>query len=86
LEFNLDKIKSELKEYFPYQVIEVYGTEADDVIAVASKHFTSEKVLIVSNDKDLISLLNTHVSVYRPLTEELYCYKSESKIKGLLIR
>lgn len=84
--FNtLGKIKNELIEFFPYQVLEVYGTEADDVIAVCcNKLKTSEKVIIISNDKDFISLLDRNVSLYRPLTEELFNFQIENKLKGLL--
>jgi len=55
-------IKNELKETFPYPVIEVEGAEADDVIASLCKHFgeegfgASEKILILSRDKDFIQL------------------------------
>lgn len=56
--FNaLNKIKAEIKEYFPYRVIQIEGAEADDVIgALTIKHGqmlnTGEKILILSGDKD----------------------------------
>lgn len=54
---NMTKIKLELKEFFPYHVIESHGAEADDVIAVLAEHAKNkEKVLIVSRDKDFIQL------------------------------
>jgi len=57
----LNKIRDELKVYFPYKVIQVEGAEADDVIAtlVAKKGNvlnTGEKILILSGDKDFIQL------------------------------
>lgn len=59
--FNtLDKIKSELTEFFPYRVINLPRTEADDVIGVLTEKvanaFPSEEVLILSSDKDFVQL------------------------------
>lgn len=56
--FNaLNTIKADLKEYFPYRVIQIEGAEADDVIGTLTlKHGqmlnTGEKILILSGDKD----------------------------------
>ena len=64
----LNKIRDEIKQYFPYKVVEVYGAEADDVISSLVKHQAKEniklhkagqplkKVLILSGDKDFIQL------------------------------
>ena len=58
----LNKIRAELKEYFPYRIIEVETAEADDVIATLVNKFGSplnnnvEKILILSGDKDFIQL------------------------------
>jgi len=57
----LSKIKSELKDYFPYRVIQVEGAEADDVIGTlviknGQLLNTGEKILILSGDKDFIQL------------------------------
>ena len=64
----LNKIRDELREHFPYIVMEIYGAEADDIISVLSKHTAIrntkfqkigepvEKVLILSGDKDFIQL------------------------------
>ena len=54
---TLNKIRQELKEYFPYRVIEIESAEADDVIATLVREFSEkEKVLIMSGDKDFIQL------------------------------
>ena len=55
---GLNKIKEEIKEFLPYKVVETYGAEADDVIAIVCKHYQSEKIMIVSGDKDFIQLQN----------------------------
>ena len=53
----LNKIRAELKEYFPYRVIDIESAEADDIIATLIKHhYTEEKILILSGDKDFIQL------------------------------
>jgi 5'-3' exonuclease len=56
----LNKIRAELKEFFPYRVIDIESAEADDVIAtlVTSVSFRSDcsEVLILSGDKDFIQL------------------------------
>ena len=60
--FNcLNKIRDELKEYFPYRVIQVSGAEADDVIGTLAHGYGSvlasgEKILILSGDKDFQQL------------------------------
>jgi hypothetical protein len=56
--FNiLDTIKQELKDYFPYKVIDVDGAEADDIIATLAKNYSAkEDVLILSSDGDFLQL------------------------------
>lgn len=60
--FNaLGKIKAELKEFFPYRVIQIETAEADDIIGTLIYEFgsdldTGEKILILSGDKDFIQL------------------------------
>jgi hypothetical protein len=49
------EMKRELREYFPYPVIEVEGAEADDIIGVLAsrqRFDDSEPVMILSKDKD----------------------------------
>ena len=56
----MNKIRAELKEYFPYRVIDIEMAEADDIIGTLAKYFGSsvggESVLILSGDKDFIQL------------------------------
>ena len=63
----MSKIRSELKEFFPYKVIDVESAEADDVIGTLVSKFgselnTGEKILILSGDKDFIQL-HTYANV-----------------------
>ena len=53
----LDIIRGELKENFPYKVVNVEGAEADDVIGtLAPLYVAHENVLIISSDGDFIQL------------------------------
>ena len=60
----LNRVRDELREYFPYRVIKADTAEADDVIATLVQEFgnTSEKILIVSGDKDF-KQLQTYLNV-----------------------
>lgn len=64
----LNKIKSEIKEYLPYRVIDVESSEADDIIATLCEEFNNhDKILILSGDKDFIQLHRFgNVSQYDP--------------------
>ena len=66
---TLNKIRDELKEYFPYKVIDVDGAEADDVIAVlAARLSANDSILILSSDKDFGQLQKyTNVTQYSPI-------------------
>lgn len=87
---TLNKIRDELKEYFPYRVIEVDGAEADDIIAVLTARLSpSEDILILSSDKDFVQLQKySNVSQYSPIlkrfvkTENPQEYIKEHIIRG----
>lgn len=72
----MNKIRSELKEYFPYRVIDVESAEADDIIATLVSEFglsinTGEKILILSGDKDFIQLhVYANVKQYDPVRKK----------------
>ena len=63
------KFKAELKENFPYKVLEVSKAEADDIIGTLVENFyRDENIVIVSEDKDFIQLHKYHgVSQYAPI-------------------
>lgn len=53
----LGKFKQELKDYFPYKVLDVEGAEADDIIGTLTPRISAhEKVLIISSDGDFLQL------------------------------
>lgn len=63
----LNKIRAELKEYFPYRVIDIDSAEADDIIATLCKEYhDQEDILILSGDKDFIQLHRYEVKQYDP--------------------
>ena len=65
----LAKFKLELRENFPYKVIDVDGAEADDIIGtLVPRHAPHEKVLILSSDGDFLQLqqYGSNVKQYNP--------------------
>lgn len=86
----LDKIKKEIKETFPYRMIEVDGAEADDIIGVIAKYkHAEEPVMIISADKDFIQLHQYKgVRQYSPMQKKMVshpkpkAYKTEHIIRG----
>lgn len=53
----LAKFKQELKENFPYKVIDVEGAEADDIIGtLVPRQIMHENLLIISSDGDFLQL------------------------------
>jgi len=69
----LNTIKSEIKDNFPYKVLEVYGAEADDIIATlcGELEYDNGKTLILSGDKDFIQLHKfKNVKQYSPITKK----------------
>lgn len=53
----LGTIRREIRETFPYKNISIQRCEADDIIAVLAKKYSpTEKVVIVSSDKDFKQL------------------------------
>jgi hypothetical protein len=65
----LAKFKVELRENFPYKVIDVEGAEADDIIGtLVPRHAPHEKILILSSDGDFLQLQQYGVNVkqYNP--------------------
>ena len=67
----LNTIKEEVKTNMPYKSIEVYGAEADDIIATLCSE-SSDEVMILSGDKDFIQLQKfPNVKQYSPITKKM---------------
>ena len=69
---SLNRIRQELKDYFPYKVIQVDHAEADDIIAVLVKVYNHlGKLLILSGDKDFGQLQKyPNVTQYSPVLKK----------------
>jgi len=70
---SLNKIREELKTFFPYRVIQIETAEADDVIGTLCHEYgnTSEKILIISGDKDFRQLHDyMNVRQYDPVRKK----------------
>ena len=68
----LNSIKSEFKEILPYKFLEVYGAEADDIIATLCKKYQDQKTMIISGDKDFIQLQKyENVKQYSPILKKM---------------
>lgn len=89
----LNKIKQELKDYFPYRVVQVDHAEADDVIGTLCHKFgqvlnsdTTEQILILSGDKDFIQLQQyANVSQYDPVQKKKITASDPSKFARELV-
>lgn len=69
----LNKVREELKTFFPYRVIQVDTAEADDIIGSLCHEFgnTNEKILIISGDKDFKQLQSyLNVRQYDPVRKK----------------
>ena len=80
----LAKFKVELKENFPYKVIDVENAEADDIIGTLVPKFAyEEKILILSSDGDFLQLqqYGKNVKQYNPAMKKYI--KSEAPLIDL---
>jgi hypothetical protein len=63
-----NKLRTEIKDNFPYRVVVVESVEADDIIATLVMENTDEKILILSSDKDFIQLQKfNNIKQYDPI-------------------
>ena len=91
---TLNNIRDEIKENFPYKVLEVEGAEADDCIATVVDYVSKtptayEQVLILSGDKDFIQLQkHNFVKQFSPVLKKFlngqdpHLYIREHILKG----
>ena len=87
---TLNRLRDEMKVYFPYKVLDVDGAEADDVIAVLTARLApSSNILILSSDKDFGQLQKyPNVTQYSPILKKFIkiddpkTFISEHVLKG----
>jgi hypothetical protein len=86
----LAKFKSELRENFPYKVIDVEGAEADDIIGTLVPIYSAhEKILILSSDGDFLQLqyYGSNVKQYNPAQKKFVKSDNPSlELKEKIIR
>lgn len=68
----INNVRQEVAENFPYRCVHVQGCEADDVIAFLVKRYAqTEKILILSGDKDFSQLLiHPNVQQFSPMLKK----------------
>lgn len=91
---TLNNIRDEIRDNFPYKVLDVEGAEADDCIATVVDYISKtptafEKVLILSGDKDFIQLQkHNFVKQFSPVLKKFvngqdpHLYIREHILKG----
>lgn len=85
----LGNIKNELKEHFPYKVIDVENAEADDIIGtLVPRYAPHEKILILSSDGDFLQLQSyDNVKQYNPaLKKFIKSHNPAEELKEKIIR
>ena len=86
----LSKFKQELRENFPYKVIDVENAEADDIIGtLVPLYAPHQKILILSSDGDFLQLqmYGKNVKQYNP-SQKKYVYSADPllELKEKIIR
>tara|TARA_E500000178_G_scaffold299881_1_gene307814 strand:- start:3087 stop:3947 length:861 start_codon:yes stop_codon:yes gene_type:complete len=91
---TLNNIRDEIRDNFPYKVLDVEGAEADDCIAAVVDYVSKtptafEKVLVLSGDKDFIQLQkHNFVKQFSPVQKKFlngqdpHLYIKEHIMKG----
>lgn len=85
----LSTIKSELKDFSPYKVVDVDTCEADDIIAILSmKYSPTQKIMILSSDKDFAQLQKyPNIQQYSPILKKFIKEPfPAAQLKQLIIR
>lgn len=76
---SLNKVRDELKEFFPYRVIQIERAEADDIIGSLVARYHGYPILIVSGDKDFVQLHQyMNVKQYDPVRKRFITHNNPS--------
>ena len=74
----LNQLKDELRQWFPYKLIQVEKAEADDIIATLV-NLIDERTLILSSDKDFVQLQTFNIRQYSPMQKKFVDSESASR-------
>ena len=92
---TLNKVREELKENFPYRVVQVDKTEADDIIGTLCHKYgvelmnaTTERILILSSDKDFMQLQKfANVEQFSPMAKKfLKCDNPQTFLREHIVK
>lgn len=68
----IQTFKEEIKEVFPFYVIEQDGLEADDVIAYLTKNNLDKKKILITSDGDYVQLLRfKNTQLFDPMKQKM---------------
>lgn len=74
---SLNKVRDELRDYFPYRVIQVERAEADDIIGSLVEKYHGYPIIIVSGDKDFVQLQSyMNVKQYDPVRKKFITHNN----------
>lgn len=84
---TLNKVRDEIRENFPYVVIQIPKAEADDIIGSLCHKYgvelaseSTEKILILSSDKDFLQLQKyANVYQYSPMAKKFLVEKNPER-------
>lgn len=76
-----DEIIEELKSHFPFKIVKVDKCEADDIVGVLAKRYsTIEKTVVISSDKDFKQVLEYGAKLFDPIAK-IFINMSPSELK-----
>lgn len=76
----VNQLKKDIKENFPYKVLEVESAEGDDIIAIIAKNFKDPfKTLICSKDKDFFQLHSDQIFQFDANSKKIFSESENSK-------
>jgi len=81
----LNQLKDELRQWFPYKLLQVEKAEADDIIATLV-HLMNERTLILSSDKDFVQLHQFNVRQYSPMQKKFIDGDAKRNLHEKLIK
>ena len=82
---TLNQLKEELREWFPYKLIQVEKAEADDIIGTLV-NLATERTLILSSDKDFVQLHKFNVRQYSPIQKKFVDGDAKENLHEKIIR
>lgn len=76
---NFNKFQAELRDFFPFKIIEVPGAEGDDVIAVLVRESVDYANIIMSSDFDLYQLTDNKQNFFFSLKHDFFVDGGDAK-------